>query len=33
VEVKGAELKDGLLTVSMERIIPEGKKPRTIDIK
>ena len=33
VEVKGAELKDGLLTVSLERIIPEGKKPRTIDIK
>ncbi len=33
VEVKGAELKDGLLTISMERIIPEGKKPRTIDIK
>ena len=33
VEVKGAELKDGLLRVSMERIIPEGKKARTIDIK
>lgn len=33
VEVKGAELKDGLLKVSMERIIPEGKKPRTIKIK
>ena len=25
VEVKGAELKDGLLKVSLERIIPEGK--------
>jgi len=33
VEVKGAELKDGLLKVSMERIIPDSKKPRTIEIK
>jgi len=33
VEVKGAELKDGLLKISMERIVPEGKKPRSIDIK
>ena len=33
VEVKGAELKDGLLKVSLKRIVPESKKPRTIDIK
>ena len=33
VEIKGAELKDGLLTVSLERIVPEGKKARVIDIK
>jgi molecular chaperone IbpA len=33
VEVKGAELKDGLLKISLERIIPESKKPRTITIK
>ena len=33
VEVKGAELKDGLLKVSMERIIPEHKKAKTIEIK
>ena len=33
VELKGAELKDGLLKVSLERIIPESKKPRTIKIK
>ena len=33
VEVKGAELKDGLLKVSMERIIPEHKKAKSIDIK
>ena len=32
-EVKGAELKDGLLKVSLERIIPETQKPRVIDIK
>ena len=33
VEIKGAELKDGLLNVSMEKIIPEHKKARTIEIK
>ena len=33
VEIKGAALKDGLLTVSMERIIPEHKKAKTITIK
>ena len=33
VEVKGAELKDGLLKVSLERIVPEGKKARSITIK
>jgi molecular chaperone IbpA len=33
VEVKGAELKDGLLKVSMERIIPEHKKAKSIEIK
>ena len=33
VEIKGAELKDGLLSVSMERVIPEHKKARTINIK
>ena len=33
VEVKGAELKDGLLKVSLEKIIPDSKKPRTIQIK
>ena len=32
VEVKGAELKDGLLKISLERIVPEGKKPRSIEI-
>ncbi len=33
VEVKGAELKDGLLKVSLERIIPEHKKAKSIEIK
>ena len=33
VEIKGAELKDGLLKVALERIIPDAKKARTIDIK
>ena len=33
VVVQGAELKDGLLKVSLERIIPEEKKPRSIEIK
>ena len=33
VEVKGAELKDGLLRIGMERIIPEHKKAKTIEIK
>ena len=33
VEIKGAELKDGLLKVSLEKIVPDSKKPRTIKIK
>jgi molecular chaperone IbpA len=33
VEVKGAELKDGLLKVTLERIVPEHKKAKTIEIK
>ena len=33
VEVKGAELMDGLLRISLERIIPESKKPRSIEVK
>jgi len=33
VEVKGAELKDGLLKIALERIIPESKKARSIEVK
>ena len=33
VEVKGAELKDGLLVIALERIIPEEHKQKFIEIK
>ena len=33
VKVCGAELKDGLLTIACERIVPEYKKRKLIDIK
>ena len=33
VKVNNAELKDGLLTISCERIVPEHKKKKTIQIK
>jgi molecular chaperone IbpA len=32
VEVRGAELRNGLLTIALERIIPEHKKPKKISI-
>lgn len=32
VEVRGADLKDGLLTISLVREIPEAMKPKTIAI-
>ena len=32
VLVSGAELKNGLLTIALEREIPEAKKPRKIEI-
>lgn len=32
VEVTGSELKNGLLSIYLERIVPEHKKPRTIAI-
>ena len=31
--VKDAKLQDGLLNISLERIVPEEKKPRLIDVK
>ena len=33
VKVSGAELKDGLLTISCEKIVPEQKKKKLIPIK
>lgn len=32
VEVRGADLNNGLLTISLERVIPEAMKPRKIAI-
>ena len=33
VEIEGAELKNGLLKVSLKQIVPESKKPKSITIK
>lgn len=33
MEVSSADLKDGLLTISIVRVVPEEKKPKTIKIK
>jgi molecular chaperone IbpA len=33
VIVNGAELKDGMLVIDLEKIVPEEKKPKTIKIK
>ena len=33
VEVKGAELNEGLLQISLQRVVPEAMKPRTIAIQ
>jgi molecular chaperone IbpA len=33
MEVTGAEMKDGMLSISVDRIVPEEKKPKTIKIK
>ena len=33
MEVSGAELKDGMLHINVDRIVPEEKKPKEIKIK
>ena len=33
LEVLGASLKNGLLTIDMERVVPDHKKPRSIEVK
>jgi molecular chaperone IbpA len=32
VEVRGAEIKDGILRIALENVIPDHKKPREIEI-
>jgi len=33
MEVKGAEVKDGMLVIEINRIVPEALKPRLIEVK
>tara|TARA_B100000674_G_scaffold2047_1_gene1681 strand:- start:518 stop:934 length:417 start_codon:yes stop_codon:yes gene_type:complete len=33
LEVLGAAIKNGLLTVNLERVVPDHKKPRVIEVK
>ena len=33
MEVTGAEMKDGMLHISIDRIVPEDKKPKQIKVK
>ena len=33
MEVRGAEVKDGMLKIDIERIVPEALKPRRIEVK
>jgi molecular chaperone IbpA len=33
MEVTGAEIKDGMLNINIDRVIPEEKKPKVIKIK
>ena len=33
IHVKNAELKDGMLRIKLEKVIPENKKPKLISIK
>ena len=33
MEVTGAEMKDGMLHINVDRIVPEDKKPKTVKIK
>jgi molecular chaperone IbpA len=33
IVVNGARMENGMLMVDLERIVPEEKKPRLIDIK
>ena len=33
MEVTGAEMKDGMLHINVDRVVPEDKKPKTIKIR
>jgi molecular chaperone IbpA len=33
MEITNADLKDGMLKIQIDRIVPENKKPKTIEIK
>ena len=33
IKINSAKLEDGLLSIELEQIVPEEKRPRTIDIK
>ncbi len=33
IKVGNAEVRNGILTIELERIIPEGNRPRTIEVK
>jgi molecular chaperone IbpA len=33
MEVKGAEVKDGMLKIAIQRIVPDALKPRQIEVK
>ena len=33
IVVNGASLENGMLTIDLERVIPEEKKPRLIEVK
>jgi HSP20 family molecular chaperone IbpA len=33
MEITGAELKDGMLNIDINRLVPEDKKPKVIKIK
>mgnify|MGYP005695641083 FL=1 len=33
MKVKGAKMENGMLYIALERIVPDHKKPQTIEVK
>jgi molecular chaperone IbpA len=33
IVVKGAKMENGMLSIDLERVVPEEKKPRLIEVK